>query len=212
VTGLFVSFEGIEGCGKSTQVGALEEWIRSRGRTVVTVREPGGTPLSEKIREILLRGDAPPGSPWAELCLYLAARAELTMRVIRPAIEHGAVVIADRFAEASVAYQGAGRSLGLSRVRSMNRAVTGGLRPDRIFLLDLDPEEGLRRIRAGRGADLDRLESEPLPFHRRVRAAYLRMAGAEPQRFVVLDAAASPEDLGRRIRRELVPLLSRKRR
>jgi dTMP kinase len=208
--GLFLSFEGIEGAGKSTQARLCQAWVREQGREVVLVREPGGTPLSERLREVLLHGREFSWTAWAELCLYEAARAQLVSEVIRPALTRGAVVLADRYAEASVAYQGGGRQLGVARVRALNRWVTGDLRPGRVFLLDLDPETGLDRIRAGRGAKaLDRLESEPLRFHRRVRSAYLRQAKREPDRFLVLDARLSEDALARQVIRSLRPWLRR---
>lgn len=200
--GRFVSFEGIEGSGKTTQAALLAAWLREAGREVVPVREPGGTARGERIREILLAHAEEPMAAWCELCLYMAARAQLVEERIRPALERGAIVLADRFGEASVAYQGGGRSLGSPRVRALYRWVTGGLRPDRIFLLDLDPREGLRRVRESRGAPLDRLEAEPLGFHRRVRAAYLRQARTEPDRFRRLDGMRPAAEVQEEIRRD----------
>ncbi len=209
MTGLFLTFEGIEGSGKTTQVRRLESWLAASGRQVLTVREPGGTGMSERIREILLSREGEPVEPWAELCLYLASRAQLVSERIRPALARGAVVIADRFGDASVAYQGAGRSLGTAKVRTLNRLVTRGLVPERTFLLDLEPAVGLKRIVLGRGAaSLDRLESEPVAFHRKIRREYLRSARREPERFRVLDALLPPEILEERIRAEVLPLLS----
>jgi dTMP kinase len=207
-SGLFLSFEGIEGAGKSTQASRLADWLRIAGHEVVPVREPGGTTLGEDIRAALLAHRPGGMVPWCELCLYMASRAQLVHEVIRPACARGAVVIADRFAESSVAYQGGGRGLGSRSVLSLYDWVTGGLRPDPVFLLDLDPAAGIDRIVAARGASrLDRLESEPLAFHRRVRAAYRRMARREPDRFVVLDAAGDPDELQDRIRARLAPRL-----
>ncbi len=206
--GRLISFEGIEGSGKSTQIRPLEDWLRNQGRRVLAVREPGGTELSEEIRDLLLRRDGPPVPAWSELCLYLAARAQLVGEVIRPALEQGLIVIADRYGDASVAYQGAGRRLGVDRVRRMNGWVTGDLVPDLTLLLDLDPGEGLARIRRARGTDaLDRLEREPLAFHRRIRAAYLRLAKREPDRFRVLDGTLPAETLAESIRAEVSKLL-----
>ncbi len=206
--GLFISFEGIEGSGKSTQMRLLEDRLRSEGREVLSVREPGGTQFSELVRGLVLGYEGRPLEPWAELCLYAAARAQLVRERIRPALGAGAVVLADRFGEASVAYQGGGRRLGAARVRSLNAWVTGGLRPDRILLLDLDPSQGLGRILRGRGeGSMDRLEREPIDFHRRVRTAYLKMAKREPERFVVLDAALSTGALQAQIIEAVLPLL-----
>jgi dTMP kinase len=199
--GLFLSFEGIEGAGKSTQAVMLVTWLRERGLEVVAVREPGGTPLGEDIRSALLAHREGGVAAWCELCLYMAARAQLVREVIRPALDRGAVVVADRFAESSVAYQGGGRRLGARPVRTLYDWVTDGLHPDPVFLLDLDPPVGISRIVAARGAQaLDRLESEPLKFHRRVRSAYRRMARREPDRFVVLDASIPTAELQAEVR------------
>lgn len=199
--GFFISFEGTEGSGKSSQIEPVRAWLSEHGRTVVVVREPGGTALSEDVRGLLLRSRPEPVDAWAELCLYAAARAQLVAERIRPALESGAAVLADRFAESSVAYQGGGRRLGARRVESLNRWATRDLRPDLILLFDLDPRIGLDRIRRERG--LDRLESEPLAFHRRVRAAYLRMARREPERFRILDATLPRQTLEARVREEI---------
>jgi dTMP kinase len=203
--GLFLSFEGIEGSGKSTQARILEEWLRRRGPEVLLVREPGGTPFSERLRDLVLRRGEPAPSPWAEMCLYAAARAQLVREVIVPALARGAVVLADRYGDASVAYQGGGRGLGTGRVRALNRWVTGGVAPRRSFLLDLDPARGLDRVRTAR--TFDRLESEPLQFHRKVRRTYLGIAAREPERFRVFDAERSVEELAAEIRAEVEPLL-----
>jgi dTMP kinase len=206
--GLLLSFEGIEGSGKSTQAAQLESGLLGSGKEVLRVREPGGTPLSEAIRRLLLQEDGPAIGAWSELFLYVSARAQLVEEKIRPALEAGHVVLADRYAEASVAYQGGGRRLGVRRVRTLNRWATGGIRPARIYLFDLDPAVGMRRILESRGRDaLDRLETEPLAFHRRVRRAYLRMARREPERFRVLDAALPSDRLHALIREDVQPLL-----
>lgn len=197
--GLFVSFEGAEGAGKTTQIARAARALRAEGRTVVTVREPGGTKLSEAIRELLLRRDGPPIEPWSELLLYVAARAQLVEEVIRPALARGAVVLADRYVDASVAYQGGGRRLGADRVRSLNQWATRGLRPHLTFLLDLDPRVGLERVRSGRGArSLDRIEREALDFHRRVQAAYRREA-RRGSRICLLDATLPAADLADKV-------------
>jgi len=207
-SGVFISFEGIEGSGKSTQMGLLEERLRSDGHEVLSVREPGGTRFSELVRGLVLGYEGLPLEPWAELCLYTAARAQLVRERILPALDAGAVVLADRFGEASVAYQGGGRRLGAARVRSLNSWVTGGVRPDRILLLDLDPALGLDRILRGRGeGSMDRLEREPIDFHRRGRTAYLRMANREPGRFVILDASLPAGVLQTRILDVVLPLV-----
>lgn len=189
--GLFITFEGVEGCGKSTQARALEERLADMGVSVVRTREPGGTPLGERLRDILLDRAEAGMSAETELFLYLASRAEHVRNVIVPAIARGAVVIADRFGDASVAYQGGGRELGAGLVRDLNQVATLGVKPDVTFLLDLDPAAGLERLTSAgdeRPADPDRIESEEIEFHRRVREAYLAAAELEPERFLVLDA------------------------
>lgn len=202
----FLSFEGIEGSGKSTQIAHASSWVESLGFEVVRVREPGGTALSERIRSLLLDPEGPEISPWAELCLYMAARAQLVRERIAPALERGAIVFADRFGEASVAYQGGGRGLGLDAVRSIYDHVTEGIHPERVYLLDLDPRAGIARA-AQRADRLDRLESEPIDFHERVRAAYLEQARREPERFVVLDAAVDQETIACRVEADLSSIL-----
>ena len=187
--GLFITFEGVEGSGKSTQANALAERLRESGATVLLTREPGGTALGERLRGILLDVGERGMLAETELFLYLASRAEHVARVIVPALERGDVVISDRFGDASVAYQGGGRELGASLVESLNETATRCVKPDVTFLLDLDPEEGLERLsKRGRGTR-DRIETEALAFHRRVRDAYLGAAEREPLRFVVLDAS-----------------------
>jgi dTMP kinase len=194
--GIFISFEGVEGSGKSTQVEALERHLTERGESVLVTREPGGTPVGEEVRRILLDLGHEGMLPMTELFLYLASRAEHTAKIIRPRLDAGDVVIADRYADASVAYQGGGRGLGASLVEPLNQAATAGVKPDVTFLLDLDPEEGLSRLAAARGeAAWDRIEREALEFHRRVRAAYLEAAEREPERFVLIDARRPPSEI-----------------
>ena len=191
--GFFVSLEGPEGAGKTTLARKLADWFAERGAEVVLTREPGGTELGAAVRELLLTR---PMEPEAEFLLYLADRAEHTRRVIRPALLAGKVVIADRFADSSYAYQGFGRGLSLAWMRAATEGATGGLVPDLTLLLDLDPEEGLRR--SGR---TDRLEREALDFHRRVREGYLALAEAEPERFRVIDASRPLERVWRSVER-----------
>ena len=185
---MFITLEGIEGSGKTTQIRHLKTYFESRGYRCLVTREPGGTPLGERLRDALLDVG---GTMLAEteLFLYLASRAEHTAEVIRPAIERGSIVISDRYADASVAYQGGGRRLGVDLVRSLNQVATGGVKPDVTFLLDLDPDEGLTRLdgRAS-GGTRDRIERETIEFHQRVRDTYLAEAEREPERFVVIDA------------------------
>ena len=203
--GRLITFEGGEGAGKSTQIERLTGPLRDRGHTPITVREPGGTATGERVRDVLLDPDDGPTSARAEVLLYLAARAELTERVIRPALEAGRIVICDRFIDASVAYQGGGRDLGVDVVTSLNRFATADLVPDLTFLLDLDPEVGL--CRAADRSQPDRLERETLAFHRRVRDAY-RALGRDP-RFVMLDATEGADRLAETILTRTLALLDR---
>lgn len=190
-----VTLEGGEGAGKSTQAERLAEALRASGERVVQVREPGGTATGEAVRALLLDPARGPSVDRAELLLYLAARAELTGTVIAPALARGEIVVCDRFIDASVAYQGGGRGLGVERVTALNAFATGGLVPAVTFLLDIEPEQGLARA-AGRGRP-DRIERESLAFHTRVREAYLALT-ADP-RVVRLDATRAEDDLHREI-------------
>ena len=189
MTGLFISFEGIDGVGKSTQADLLETWLKGQGRTVVRTLEPGGTDVGIEIRKILLhhRGDL---APRAEAALFAADRAHHVASKIRPALERGEIVITDRYFDSSVAYQGAGRELSQTEVRDLSLWAVGGLLPDLTVLLDL-PAEVARNRRDGSGTEPDRLESEKIEFFERARQAYLDLAKAEPERFLVIDAAAT---------------------
>ncbi len=196
--GLFVTFEGGEGTGKSTQIARLAGRLRERGIEPVITREPGGTPLAEGIRALLLDAALSPGS-LAEAFLMEAARAELVEHVIRPALAAGRVVLCDRYDDSTLAYQGAGRGLDGAMLRQWNRAATGGLKPDLTLLFDLDPAMGLER-RAGAAGKPNRLDREPGEFHTRVRTGYLDLAHAEPGRFVTLDASLAPDALEAKVR------------
>jgi len=190
--GRLIVLEGGEGAGKSTQIDTVECWLRARGRSVLRTREPGGSPLAEAIRTLVL-GDWDEGvEPRTELLLIFAARAAHLHATIRPALTAGTDVVCDRFVDASYAYQGAGRGLGKPAVAALEQLVLGDLRPDLVLLLDIDPELGLQRARR-RGQD-NRFESEELVFQQRVRQAYLDRAAAAPQRYVVVDAA-QPQQL-----------------
>lgn len=190
--GRFVTIEGGEGAGKSTLLAALEARAREAGGEVVTCREPGGTALGERLREALLgASSAGPPDPRAELLVFASARAQLVAEVIRPALERGALVLCDRYADSTVAYQHHGRGIERSAVDAANTVATGGLTPDLTLLLDLPPAAGLRR--AGRAGDY--MEREALGFHERVRAGYLAEASADPERWLVLDATEPPEVL-----------------
>lgn len=198
--GLFITFEGPEGAGKSTQARLLAEWLRAKGREVVLTREPGGTRLGQAIRGLLLHQDHMCAE--AEYLLYSADRAEHMQTLIRPALQQGQVVLCDRWLDSSLAYQGYGRGLDLGWLRAVAQGATQGIRPHKTFLFDLPPEVGLERFE-GR----DRLEREPLEFHRRVRQGYLELAQAEPERFVLLDATQPLEALQAQLRGYLESLL-----
>jgi dTMP kinase len=195
--GLFLAFEGVEGSGKTTQVRLLAEHLRARGLDVVTAREPGSTPLGERVRETVLMDVSLHVPARSELFLMLAARAAFVDQVVRPAVERGAVVIADRFELSTLAYQGAGRGLELEQVRACNAFATAGLAPHATLLLDLDPEEGARRQRA-EGKDPDRLEREDPGFHLRVARGYRELAG-RVSGVLSVDAAGDPAQVHGRI-------------
>lgn len=191
---MFVTFEGIDGSGKTTQARLLAEWLGRDGRDVVATREPGGTALGEQIREVLLAGGDV--SPWAEAALFAAARAELVERVIRPALDRGADVVCDRYLDSSLAYQGIARGLGVEGVLELNRGAVGDLLPDRTFLLLVDPAEAARRYEGD-----DRIEREGLGTA--LDRAYRRIADLFRDRIVRLDGSRSAEDLAGLVRQEL---------
>lgn len=199
--GLFITLEGGDGAGKSTQAALLEEWLVGRGRAVVRTREPGGTDAGVEIREIVLhhRGDI---APRAEALLYAADRAHHVATVVLPALERGDIVLQDRYIDSSVAYQGAGRVLDADEVRKLSEWATHGLRPDLTILLDLDPRLARSRLDSSR-TRFDRLEAEREEFHRRVRDAFLALAAEEPDRFVVVDASLPVEQIAAEIIAEL---------
>jgi dTMP kinase len=178
---MFISFEGLDGCGKTTQARLLADTLRGEGVDVVSTREPGGTPLGEEVRRLVLHGDHV--APWAEVALYAAARAQHVEEVIRPALQRGATVLSDRYLDSSVAYQGGGRELGLETVLELNLLAVGGLVPDRTFLVDVDIETALARV----GSKGDRIERAGTAFWPRVVDAYRTLAARFPERFVVVD-------------------------
>jgi dTMP kinase len=198
---MFVTFEGVDWSGKSTQAGLLVDWLRSEGRTVLATREPGGSPLGEAVRNVVLHGHDM--APWAEAALYAAARADHVEHAIRPAIERGEDVVCDRYIDSSVAYQGVARELGEDAVLSLNLTVTRGLLPDRTFLVLLEAAEAARR-----GAEEpDRMEREGAEFMRRVDAAYRSLAERHPERIVAVDGGRTPEQIAEEIREHVRPLL-----
>ncbi len=183
--GAFIAFEGGEGAGKSTQEQLLAEHLTAAGHEVVRTREPGGTPAAEAMRNIVLSPQYLGLDARSEALLFAAARGEHVARVIRPALDRGAVVVCDRYLDSSVAYQGYGRDLGAEKVRDLSLWATNNLLPDLTIVLDIDPLLGLTRI-----TDPDRLEREPVEYHVRVRAAFLAIAGADPRRYLVVDATS----------------------
>ena len=188
-TGRLITVEGLDGAGKTTLVAGLTRELAARGRELLVLREPGGVELSERIRE-LVKDPELSVDPRAEALLYAAARAQLVAEQLVPLLESGQWVLLDRFVDSSLAYQGAGRGLGVEAIRSLNELATGGLRPDRTLLLRIDPAEGRARIG---GRDPDRLEREPPEFFEAVAGAYDELAAADPERIAVIDAAQPPE-------------------
>ena len=204
--GLFITFEGGDGSGKSTQSALLTEWLRTEGHDVLVTREPGGTDLGLELREMVLhrRGEI---APRAEALIYAADRAHHIATKVRPALDRGEVVVQDRYLDSSVAYQGAGRVLDAGEIRELSLWASEGLLPDVTILLDLDEDAARARLDSA-NKRFDRLEAEKSDFHRRVRAAFLALAEAEPERFLVLDAAQPVEQIAAAIRARVAPLLA----
>ncbi len=206
-----MTFEGIEGCGKTTQAKLLVEKLHSLGVRVVLTREPGGTRIGDQIRKILLHSENTDMTPMAELLLYEASRAQHVQQVILPKLDNGMHVLCDRYGDASVAYQGVGRDLTIQLVKEANRLATGGLQPDVTILIDVDPERGLSRARA-RNLAFDfavaegRFEEEDIVFHRKVREGYLTLAQEDPDRFRLIDGNGNIEDVNRQIQEIALPL------
>jgi len=191
--GFFITFEGIEGCGKTTQLRLLKERLQASGEQVTSTREPGGCPIADQMRAILLDAGNSAITPLAELLLYAAARAQHVQEVIVPALARGEIVLCDRFTDATVSYQGHGRGLDLDTISQLNRLATGGVEPKLTLLIDCPVEIGLSRalarIEAGSGAREERFELESRRFHERVRQGYLGLAAAFPERFLVIDGS-----------------------
>lgn len=202
---MFISFEGIDGVGKSTQIRLAEDYLRAKGKDVLCTLEPGGTELGQEIRNLLLhrKGDV---APRAEALLYAADRAHHVATKVRPALELGKVVVTDRFLDSSVAYQGAGRKLSADEVRNISLWAVDGLLPDLTVLVDLDPAIAAER-RKGTGEAPDRLEQEKIDFFQAVRDEFLKLASAEPNRFLVIDATKTPEEMFSQIAKKLDELL-----
>ncbi len=202
--GLFITFEGIEGSGKTTQIIMLVEVLKAKGIPYVTTREPGGTKISEAIRDLLLNPEFMEMKPETELLLYCASRAQHTAELILPALEEGKIVISDRYFDSTYAYQGAARELDEEVINVLTRFSTYGRNPDLTFLLDLPVEVGLARIK---NRNLDRLEQETLSFHEKVRRQFLSIANKYPSRYIVLDGESQPEIIHRQIISTLQPFI-----
>ena len=208
MAGLFITFEGTEGCGKSTQINALAARLQDQGQQVLQTREPGGTPLGEAVRNLLQHDEAGAGmSPEAELLLFTASRAQLTRERILPAIAKGEIVLCDRFMDSTTVYQGVARNIDSQAVAAINRFAVGEARPDLTILIDLSPEVGMARVHARCDGQLDRIEQEAIEFFQAVRAGYLKLAESEPERFLVLDGSASVEVLEQQIWAAVQPRL-----
>jgi dTMP kinase len=208
---MFVTFEGPEGGGKTTQIRLLAEWLRGQGCDVITTREPGGTRIGNAIREVLLDPQHVEMRSEAEILLFSAARAQLVGEVIRPQLERGGVVLCDRFADSTFAYQGYGRQLDLDTLRLITAFATGGLTPDVTVCLDVPVMEGLRRKAGGELAEWNRMEREEQEFHERVRAGYLALAGAASERWLVVDARQPVEQVQAAIQGHVQRLLKRQK-
>lgn len=214
--GLFITFEGIEGSGKSTQVTLLADHLAAQGRAVMVTREPGGTRIGDQIRKILLDPANKALDATSELLLYAASRAQHLKEVIHPACDAGKIILCDRFSDATLAYQGYGRGLDREMIRTLDRMVTGEMRPDLTLLLDIDPEAGLvrargRNFRSGLEGEA-RFENEELAFHTRVRQGYRALAQEEPDRIRVVDASRPPDQVQRTMREIVDDVMQRKQR
>jgi dTMP kinase len=204
--GLFITFEGPDGSGKTTQAQLLYEYLQERGYPVFLTREPGGTSIGDQIREVLHSLENTEMLPQTEILLYSASRAQLVGQIIRPHLARGEIVLCDRYADSTLAYQGYGHGLDLQVLQAITTFATGGLKPDLTIYLDIDVEEGLRRKLAAhrdREAEWNRMDQQELAFHRRVRKGYLQMAAAEPERWVVIGAAQLADAAQRAIRAEV---------
>ena len=215
--GVFITFEGIEGSGKTTQCARLAKALRDLGLKVVETREPGGTPLAERIRDLLLEPDSPRGgelvAPLCEAYLILAARSQHVEQLVQPALTDGAIVLCDRFADSTLAYQGYARGLDRRLLMQLSRVASHGLAPDVTFLFDLPIEEGLSRRRSEElhGAQQNRIDRESLAFHNRVRRGFLDLARRDPGRITVLDGAGDPDSLAEKVRSRVVAFLKKRR-
>jgi dTMP kinase len=201
---LFVSFEGPEGCGKTTQIRLLAGWLPSQGCDVLATREPGGTRIGDQIRQILLDPAHTEMAPAAEILLFSAARAQIVHQVIRPHLQRGGVVLCDRFADSTFAYQGYGQGLDLAALREITHFATGGLTPNVTFYLDIPVTDGLNRKAGGDQAEWNRMERKQLEYHHRVRDGYLELAQENPGRWIILNAGGKINTLQEQIRKEIL--------
>ncbi len=207
---MFITIEGPDGSGKTSQVAPLSEYLNRRGHQVLITREPGGTAIGDQIRQVLSDLKNTGMHPRSETLLFLAARAQLVEQIIRPHLENGFIVLCDRYADSTMAYQGYGHQNDLQQISSLINFATGGLKPDLTLLLDMDAETGLRR--KAQGTEWNRLDAYSLEFHQRVRQGYLALAEAEPDRWVVIDADRSTEEVQEAIRQAVdqrLPLVNR---
>jgi dTMP kinase len=206
----FITLEGPEGSGKTTQLPLLVDWLHEQGYTVEVTREPGGTDIGDQIRDVLHDPVNAAMDATAEILLYSADRAQHVTQCIRPALAAGKIVVSDRYYDSTLAYQGYGRGLDLEMLRTITAFATGGLKPDLTLYLDIVPEEGLQRRQAG-GEEWNRLDAETLDFHQRVRAGYMQLIAQEPERWVVIDAARSVEEVQEEIRAQVEVRLNQTR-
>ena len=208
--GRFITFEGGEGCGKSTQIRLLADRLRAAGKEVLLTREPGGTALAEKIRSLVREESDDPPNSRAETLLFIASRAQVVENVIRPALASGTWVLCDRFADSTFAYQGYGRGLDLDELKRINSFATGGLEPDMTILLNVSPEVSAKRMRAREAAtntDADRMEKAGDGFHARLRQGFFELAAAEPERFAVIQADGGVEEVAEAVWNSIQPML-----
>jgi dTMP kinase len=203
MTGYFIAFEGGEGVGKSTQEALLADYLTEIGKTVIRTREPGGTSAAEQIRDTVLSREHEGMNPASEALLFAAARGDHVARVIRPAIARGDVIICDRFIDSSIAYQGYARALGPDRVRELSMWATGGLLPNLTIVLTLDPEVSMKRV-----INPDRMEAEPMQYHRDVAAAFIEISSLDPDRYLVVDATGTKEEIAEVIRQRVMQELN----
>lgn len=207
---MFITFEGGEGAGKSTAIKKIVEKLETEGKEIVLTREPGGTPIGEEIRSIILNKKNTDMDVRTEALLYAASRRQHIIQKIIPSLKQGKIVLCDRFLDSSLAYQGYARGIGIEKVYEMNLFATEGVEPDLTLFFDLDPEEGLRRIAANSQREVNRLDVETLSFHQKVREGFLSLAKKFPHRFIVIDASQKPDEVFTRAYKEIENILKRR--